>query len=50
MKTQELSETKRKMILWTVVVVLGIVLFFWWGKDVIDVLQQLEQEYGTNKG
>lgn len=34
MKIQELSETKRKVILWAVVGGLGIALFFWWGRNV----------------
>ena len=39
MKIQEFSETKRKAILWTVVVILGIMLFFWWGKNVKETLE-----------
>jgi len=41
MKIQELKETKRKVILWTVLLVLGIILFFWWGKGVIQTLQSI---------
>ena len=39
MKIQELPETKRKVMLWAVVAVLGSMLFFWWGKNVVETLQ-----------
>jgi len=41
MKIQELKETKRKVILWAVVAVLGIMLFFWWAKNVTETLKSI---------
>ena len=41
MKIQELPAGQRKVILWTVVVVLGIMLFFWWGKGAIKDVQSI---------
>ncbi|MDA1337627.1 MAG: hypothetical protein O3C23_02590 [bacterium] len=38
MKIQELPVKQRKVILWTVVVGLGIVLFFWWGRSAIETI------------
>ena len=41
MKIQELPTGQRKVILWAVVAVLGIVLFFWWGGNVAKTLQSI---------
>ena len=41
MKIQELPETKRKVILWVVVAVLGILLFFWWGKNAKETFKDV---------
>lgn len=41
MKIQELPETQRKIILWTAVVILGIILFVWWGKNSVGSLQNI---------
>ena len=39
MKIQELPEARRKVILWVVIAVLGGLLFFWWGRNVIETLK-----------
>jgi len=39
MKIQELSIAQRKIILWGTIVVLGGVLFFWWGENVIETIK-----------
>ena len=39
MKIQELSIAQRKIILWGTIVVLGGVLFFWWGGNVIETVK-----------
>ena len=41
MKIQELPVKQRKVILWAVVAGLGIMLFFWWGKNVAETLQNV---------
>jgi len=41
MKIQELKVAQRKVILWAVVVALGITLFFWWGKNVKETLENV---------
>ena len=41
MKIQELPEARRKVILWTVLSVLGLTLFFFWGKGIIQTLQTI---------
>ncbi|MCH8048709.1 hypothetical protein IIC44_01260 [Patescibacteria group bacterium] len=39
MKIHELSIVQRKIILWGTIVILGSVLFFWWGGNVIETLK-----------
>ncbi|MCH7828701.1 hypothetical protein IH982_02410 [Patescibacteria group bacterium] len=41
MKIQELPVKQRKVILWAVVAVLGIMLFFWWGRNVKETLENV---------
>ncbi|MCH8244432.1 hypothetical protein IIB97_00910 [Patescibacteria group bacterium] len=41
MKIQEFSIKQRKVILWVAVVALGIMLFFWWGKNVKETLENV---------
>lgn len=38
---RQLSENTRKTILWSAVIILGIILFFWWGKSAIKDLQSI---------
>ena len=44
MKLYELKERTRKMILWTTVIVLGIVLFAWWGRGLSEKLGNIQKE------
>ena len=39
MNIQKLSVAQRKIILWGIIVVLGSVLFFWWGGNVIETIK-----------
>lgn len=39
MKIREFPLKTRKAILWAVVAALGAVLFFWWGKEVAETLE-----------
>ena len=39
MNIQKLSIAQRKIILWGTIVVLGGVLFFWWGENVIETIK-----------
>ena len=39
MNIQKLSVAQRKIILWGTIVVLGSMLFFWWGGNVIETLK-----------
>lgn len=53
MRIQEFPETTRKIILWSVVIILGIILFFWWGKGVTQTLKttsfpKVPQEFQEN--
>ena len=41
MKIQEFSIKQRKVILWVAVTVCGIMLFFWWGKNVKETLENV---------
>jgi predicted transcriptional regulator len=41
MKIHELSEQTRKLILWGVVIVVGVILVFWWGKSSLAELGTL---------
>jgi hypothetical protein len=41
MKIQEISETKRRIILWTIVIVLASLLFFWWGGNVAKTFKDI---------
>jgi len=43
-KLQALPETKRKMILWTVVIIFGLILFFFWLKNVQSKLESFPKE------
>ena len=38
---RHLSERTRKIILWSVVIILGVALFFWWGKNVKETLENV---------
>lgn len=59
MKIQELPVKQRKVILWVVVVSLGIVLFFWWGRSAIETMgnisfpevpKEIEESIDQTKG
>ena len=39
MNIQKLSVAQRKIILWGTIVVLGSMLFFWWGGNVIETVK-----------
>lgn len=41
MKIQELPVKQRKVILWAGVIVMGLALFFWWGRNVAETLQNV---------
>jgi len=43
-KIQKLPEAKRKLILWTIVIVLGLTLLFFWSKKVQNKLGNFETE------
>jgi len=43
-KIQKLPEDKRKIILWTIVVVIGLTLLFFWSKKVQDKFGSFEKE------
>jgi len=38
---RQLSENARKTILWSVVIILGITLFFWWGRNIRETLENI---------
>lgn len=38
---RHLSERTRKIILWLVIIILGVTLFFWWGKNVKETLENV---------
>lgn len=44
MKLYELKERNRKIILWTTVITLGIVLLVWWGRGLPEKLDAIQQE------
>ena len=44
MKLHELSERRRKIILWTIVIVLGIILFAWWARGLSEKLESIQKE------
>ena len=44
MKLHELSERTRKIILWTTVIVLGIILLAWWGRGLSEKLGAIQEE------
>lgn len=44
MKLYELKERTRKIILWTVVIALGIVLFAWWGRGLSEKIGDIQKE------
>lgn len=43
-KIQNLPEAKRKLILWTIVVILALVLFVWWVQGVQKTLKSFRKE------
>lgn len=43
-KIQKLPESKRKIILWTIVVVIGLTLLFFWAKKVQNKFGSFEKE------
>lgn len=49
-KLRGLPEPQRKLILWGVVIILGLLLFLWWVKNVRDnlqsfVIEELPQQF-----
>ena len=44
MKLYELKERTRKIILWTTVIALGIVLLAWWGKGLSEKIGEIQKE------
>ena len=44
MKLHELKERTRKIILWTTVIALGIVLLAWWGKGLSEKIGEIQKE------
>ena len=41
MKIQELPQKTRKVILFAAVILVGAVLFFWWGRNVVETLKTI---------
>ena len=41
-KIQNLPEAKRRIILWLVVVLIGLVLIFWWGKGFQEKIKNFD--------
>jgi len=44
MKLYELPERNRKIILWTTVIALGIILFAWWGRGLSEKIGDIQKE------
>lgn len=44
MKLYELKERTRKIILWTTVIALGIILFTWWGRGLSEKIGGIQKE------
>ena len=44
MKLHELKERTRKIILWTTVIVLGIILLAWWGRGLSEKIGAIQKE------
>jgi len=43
-KLQKLPESKRKAILWSVIIILSLVLFSWWFKNFNQKMKNFQQE------
>ena len=43
-KIQNLPESKRRLILWTIVIILSLVLLFFWGKNSQERIKSFKME------
>ena len=48
-KLQALSDKKKKIVLWTIVVVLGLIMGFFWIRGAIDSFSKIGQSIGEVK-
>lgn len=46
-RLQELPESQRKIILWAVVIIFGLVLLFWWVQGLKTRFEHLQGQEGT---
>ena len=44
MKLHELKERTRKIILWTTIIALGIVLLAWWSRGLSEKIDEIQKE------